>query len=1033
MTSMNSLLDSKAVKQLSETINPKNAKRHAKTWLSMLKNGDLDEEESNYPKFQDIILNKILGYDTNDIKFEKDNIEYQIMDQDKKTLICIEAKGASTKDLWKKTSTEKRGAIGQLWGYMVDLTPKYGICTNYDKFILFKYEAGRCKHYEFEFSSIAENEYKLKEFIWVFSKETLLKNNSFDQTKKLGVKIERDIEDEFYDIFFNTRQMLVKEFEEQVSRDIAIDQAQTFLNRLIFVMFSASRGYVERHILIEQIRKQTKIKKITDKTSIVYNTINMIFEWFSHGHKKPDVFAFNGGLFADRWGTNAKFLDLRPSTGYFDSLNEKNLKFIEGPVDIFGKQVDINNISPLIKNITKLVSYDFESDLTVNILGHIFEQSLDDIEKMNNNIVDERKKMGVYYTPSYITDYVCRQTIIPYLCKDELVTDVQKLVKQYTDLDDLNSLEEKLKKITILDPACGSGAFLVKAVEVLFEIHNEIHESKNESGQYDVEVKGKKSESLTMKSIDELTDRDLIRYIVENCIFGIDINEHSVEISKIAMFFKLAGDQKRLPDLSDNIKQGNTILSKKTKTEKRFDWAGPTGFPNICSNKDNVVGIMPGFDIIIGNPPYVRQEKLKDDKDYMQLPKSNSLRGENLKIDKKSDKSSYFYYHCINWLKSGGRLGFIVSDSWLSFGYGKSLRKMILENCSINILLKPTYNVFKNIDVKTIITILTKSISTDNIVRYQLLDEGKLLSHLNYKEKPQLEFTRDKWSVYFMTDVYTPNIEMIPLNELGELYRGTSTNFNNYFVINDERRKQFDINEKYLIPLVPKHPPLGKLQNSDISVFLLVVNESKSELQRHDDAKGLMEYIKSGEKDEYRHKNSMMIPAQAPTLKKKGKGKKSKIDWYYIKDQNFPDAFFSEIIHERHIILQNNLDLNRPFTSLDTWVCFKINKPNDLPALLAYLRSSIFSLELERIGHTMGAGALKMQVADYKSALVPKISKLDKKKKDELSAAWYRYCKNLNQDTLDTVVFNVLDGSTEQERVTNYVNKSIQKRLSVKK
>ena len=1029
MASTNNLLDYKAVRKLSDTVNVKNIKKHAKEWLEMINDGTLKDERTNYIEFEKVMLVDILGYDRKQIKFEKDDIEFQILDKAKNPIICIECKDTTVLDLWKKNTIHRKGAVGQLWEYMTNLTPKFGICTNYDKFILFQYEAGRCKHYEFEFSSITSNEDKLKEFIWIFSKDTILGMDSVNKTESLGCKIERDLEEEFYDQFFQTRKMLVKEFCEHVPRDMAIEQAQVFLNRLIFVMFSASHGYVDKGILVDQIRKQTSSKNITARTSIVYNAINMVFEWFANGHKNPDVFAFNGGLFEDRWTTKGRFSDQRPAEGYFDNAPEKVAKYIDNPAMLFPKETDLGTISPLIKNISKLISYDFQSDLTVNILGHIFEQSLDDIEKLKDDITSERKDNGVYYTPSYVTEYVCRQTIIPYLCKDEPVTDVQKLVQQYVDSSELDILEEKVRSIKILDPACGSGAFLVKAVDILYEIHNEILESKNEAGYYDVKVRGKKSKESTIRILDEITDKDLIRQIIENSIFGIDINPQSVEISRIAMFFKLAGAHKKLPDLSNNIKRGNTILSKKTKTQNPFDWVGENGFPQVCANRDQVVGVSPGFDIIVGNPPYVRQEKLKD-KACMQLPKLNRLKGADIKIGKRSDLSAYFYYHCLNWLKTDGRLGFIVSDSWLNFKYGEPLRRVLLENCSINVLLKPTYNVFKNIDVKTVITVLTKNNPHGNIVNYLSVDDGTPFSSLYYKNKPQHEFTDGKWSEYFLANVFEPMFDMVPLGNLGKLFRGVSTNFIKYFVLEPSTIRKFKVHKKFLVPAIPKQLEVVKLTRAEIENHLLVVCKPKAELHHDKDASGLLEYIKSGETDEYPIRKAKRIPAESPALKKKRMGKRSKIDWYYIKNQKPADVFIGKLISGRHVMHQNDLELEKPFVALDTWFCFKIGREDDLEPLLAYMRSSLFSLELERNGHPMGGGALNIQLGDLKSAMVLDISRLSSRQKGQLADAWSRYCENLSQDTLDIAVFRALDISAEKDNIVGHLNELIEKRCN---
>ena len=1016
VASQNTLLNRRAIRQLSENVAlDRTAKKAKDKWLDMLEGGELKKEEANYTNFQKIILEGVLGYSlTADVKFQRNDIEFQIAGPDGKTAVCIEAKGHGT-DLWKPTTQNRNGAVGQLWWYMSEIRPKYGIVTDYDKFILFEYDVGRCQHYEFEFSSIRDNEYRLKEFVWIFSKANMIGGSSPNATKVVADEIEKDLEEEFYDIFHQTRLMLVREFEERVDRSAAIDRAQSFLNRLIFVMFAESHGYVGRHLLHDQIKKSVEGKKIGDSTSVVFNAIDKVFRWFAEGHKNPDVFAFNGGLFTKSWPNKPSFPDMRPKD-YFPSIQARKTKYAKDQIDVLE---DEKNVSPIITNVLLMLRYDFESDLTVNILGHIFEQSLDDLDRLVDAGASERKEMGVYYTPPYVTDYVCKQTIIPYLAKNPDTTRTRDLIEQYAE--ELDALEEKLRSIRILDPACGSGAFLVKAVDVLLDVHNEILEQKKDAGAYEVELGGKKGAAAKNETFGMAFEQNTARKIIEECIFGIDVNEQSVEISRIAMFFKIAGSKRRLPDLSKNIRQGNTILTRGNGAERPFDWAGERGFPQVCANKDDVVGVLPGFDVIIGNPPYVRQERLAY-KDRMQLPKNNTLKGGGLLVAKKADKSSYFYYHSLNWLKAGGRLGFIVSDSWMSFSYGKPLKKMLADNCDINVMLKPDYNVFKNIDVKTVITILTKGRSKDNVVRYAAVSAGDLFSNVTYKKKSQNEFGDEKWAVHFMDSVPEPAVKMSALGKMGKLFRGTTTNFNSYFVIGDETVADYGIHEKFLYPiLVPKSAISGKVRDGDAGKYILAVTEPMADLLRDRDAAGLLRYIREGETRKFPDESGR-IPAESPTLKRKP-------FWFHMNARGTPDAFFGAISDDRHKVVENGDGVGTTrFGALDTWVCFEAHDRGHLRAILAYVRSSLFSLHMEVSGHPMGGGALKMQVEDYEAMQVPDMAVLDAAGRNKMAKAWTSYCKTLDQDRLDGAVFGVLGLGGKKDEIIRRLLDAIAKR-----
>ena len=195
---------------------------------------------------------------------------------------------------------------------------------------------------------------------------------------------------------------------------------------------------------------------------------------------------------------------------------KKSVKLDEYSEKIIKKYTD--KLNPLISNLLIMDSFDFNTDVNVNILGHIFEQSISDLEELSGDKVSKREKEGVYYTPEYITDYICRNTIIPYLSKSGKTTDTQDLVSEY--VDDIESLEKKFREMRILDPACGSGAFLVKAVDILLEINKAIQNYKQSLGKYS---------TGDQFSLDKWNEESEIRAIIENNIHGVDINE---EISR---------------------------------------------------------------------------------------------------------------------------------------------------------------------------------------------------------------------------------------------------------------------------------------------------------------------------------------------------------------------------------------------------------------------------------------------------------------------------------------------------------------------
>jgi type I restriction-modification system DNA methylase subunit len=192
----------------------------------------------------------------------------------------------------------------------------------------------------------------------------------------------------------------------------------------------------------------------------------------------------------------------------------------------------------LLKHVSRLTTYDFSSEVDVNILGHIFENSLNDIEAVTAELegqeIDKsktkRKKDGVFYTPKYITKYIVDNTVGK-LC-DEKKVELNIIDEEYAK-DRTNRKKETLKQldenlqayrnwllnITICDPACGSGAFLNQALEYLIEEHRYIDELESQL----------LGAGFTFPGVEN--------HILENNIFGVDINDESIEIAKFVKNF----------------------------------------------------------------------------------------------------------------------------------------------------------------------------------------------------------------------------------------------------------------------------------------------------------------------------------------------------------------------------------------------------------------------------------------------------------------------------------------------------------------
>jgi len=318
-------------------------------------------------------------------------------------------------------------------------------------------------------------------------------------------------------------------------------------------------------------------------------------------------------------------------------------------------------------------------------------------------------------------------------------------------IDFWKKYKEAIKNIKVLDPACGSGAFLITAFEFLLKQTNMIDE----------------------KLLDLTGEQDLFsdttRYILENNIFGVDLNRESVEITKLSLWLKSANKNKTLTTLENNIKCGNSLIKdKEFVKDLAFDWEKE--FPEIFKNG--------GFDIIIGNPPYVRQESIKEIKPYLE---------QNYRVYTGiSDLYCYFYELGYNLLKDNGYLGFITSNKWFRAKYGEKLREFLINNTEFyNIVDYNGTKVFDGATVDSNILIFKKNKVKNSIFSLQIADTIPIEYEQEKLSKESFIFINQN------EDSIKEKIERIgkPLKEWDiNINRGITTGLNDAFIIDKETR-----------------------------------------------------------------------------------------------------------------------------------------------------------------------------------------------------------------------------------------------------
>ncbi len=504
-----------------------------------------------------------------------------IMDSNGNIIGVIELKGTNTTNLQKVQQ--------QAFYYKQShKTCKYVVTSNFEKLRFYINDTE--KHLEFNLFTLSREDFEL--LYLCLAKDNIyadiplkIKTETVTNEEAITKKLYKDYHT-FRTELFNS----IAELNPQFDKMLLFKKTQKLLDRFLFIFFAEDRQLLPANSITKIIESYQKLKEL-DFPKPLYDVFKQYFHFINVGRKKTDtkaeIYPYNGGLFK--------------TDEVLDNLNIDDLL--------------------LLKHASKLTAYDFESEVSVNILGHIFEHSLNDLEEMQAQIegtaIDtkqtKRKKDGVFYTPQYITQYIVENTVGK-LCEEKKTVlnfdeseyrkdrKGRKKDKLKQLLNTLETYRTWLTEITICDPACGSGAFLNEALQFLKTEHHYLDELQTS-------LLGGGFEFPNVEAT-----------ILENNLYGVDINNESVEIAKLSLWLSTAKPNRKLSSLNNNIKCGNSLIDDaEVAGEKAFNWQ--TEFPQVFEKG--------GFDVIIGNPPYLGGQFLKRDKksyEYYLNPTFRTLR-----------------------------------------------------------------------------------------------------------------------------------------------------------------------------------------------------------------------------------------------------------------------------------------------------------------------------------------------------------------------------------------------------------------------
>ena len=712
-------------------------------------------------EYQDGFLNdlfiKILGYvirpnDGYNLVREKKNeadskkADGAILKNDS-PLAVIELKGTDTTDLDKVTN--------QGFGYKNNHKEcVYVVISNFEKLRFFIHHA--VDYIEFNLFTLTKEEFTI---LWLCLHSDNLLDNIPAKIKAESVVKEEDITKNLYKDYSTFKQELWQDIVKLNPNGDPLNfykKTQKLIDRFLFIFFAEDAGLLPPNSISRMVDRWKMLKE-EDAYKPLYEIFKQYFGYINTGRpgKTPqdEIFAYNGGL------------------------------FLEDDV------LDTINISDevLLKHTLKLTVYDFSSEVDVNILGHIFENSLNDIEAVTAELegkeIDKsktkRKKDGVFYTPKYITKYIVDNTVGK-LC-DEKKTELNIVDEEYAKgrtnrkKETLKILDENLQayrnwllNITICDPACGSGAFLNQALEYLMEEHRYIDELESQL----------LGAGFTFPGVEN--------HILENNIFGVDINEESIEIAKLSLWLRTAQRGRKLTSLNNNIKCGNSLIDDpEVAGDKAFSWEKE--FPSVFEKG--------GFDVVIGNPPYVQLQSMGSVSSDLEKMKFESY-------EKTGDLYCLFYELGNIVLKEDGLLGYITSNKWLRANYGKSLRNYLIDKTQPVELIDLGSGIFESATVDSNILIFEKTTkSTKEFIGLDISKEKTFVDFTVYEErKVYLNIVKNNiWTISSNTEqnIKDKIINVgIPLKNWGiEIKYGIKTGLNEAFIIDEYTRSKLILDD----------------------------------------------------------------------------------------------------------------------------------------------------------------------------------------------------------------------------------------------
>lgn len=666
---------------------------------------ETQKETALHGSFKQRIICDVLGYrDFNDSGHWTVDVETQIgagsvdlafghfTKGERRIIAPFELKGARTKNLDAIMPGRAKTPVQQAWEYASDnVGTKWVLVSNYREIRLYSYADGRQFHDSFDLAKLDDPAEYLR-FMLLLSADNLLSGQTSAILEE-SRKEDRDITARLYADYRTLRSDLICAVRTALPDGDpleAIRLGQTILDRVLFISFAEDNGLLPDDSLLNAFQHRDPYNP-----KPVWQTFLGLFNAIDRGNNELKIPRYNGGLFQPNATIDALAVPDHICEGF-----------------------------------KRLAEYDFASEISVTVLGHIFEQSIADVEQLQAEALGEvpvekktsgtsgrRKRDGVVYTPDYVARFIVDQTLGTH-CREIFADILGQYAGKGAKADDeaiawksakaerqaWAEYRDRLTALRIVDPACGSGVFLIMAFDYL----------KAELQQ----VNTKLAELSGTGMAGDLLDPD--SEILTHNLFGVDVNSESVEIAKLSLWIKTARRGKVLDGLDANLRVGDSLIEDSSFAYRSHGFEWKTAFPDIFAGG--------GFDVVLGNPPYVRMERIKPMKPW--LEKRYEV------VADRADLSAYFFERGIKLLKQGGRLGYISTSTFFQSGSGQPLRNLLRSSATIESVVDfGDHQIFEGVaTLPIILTVRATKPSKDHKLKFwdvQTLPDGSFIDAFN--------------------------------------------------------------------------------------------------------------------------------------------------------------------------------------------------------------------------------------------------------------------------------------------------------------